>query len=55
MQFWRTGILKGCGWHEQSEGWLVVFDPQYGDWDAKLRVENMDRRQWRTWADICAS
>ena len=27
----------------QDEGWLVVFDPQYGDWDAKLRHEDVMR------------
>ena len=27
----------------QSEGWLVVFDPQFGDWDAKLRHEDVVR------------
>ena len=25
----------------QAEGWLVVFDPQFGDWDAKLRHEDI--------------
>ena len=27
----------------QGEGWLVVFDPQLGDWDAKLRHEDVVR------------
>ena len=27
----------------QTEGWLVVFDPQFGDWDAKLRHEDLSR------------
>ncbi len=27
----------------QGEGWLVVFDPQFGDWDAKLRHEDIVR------------
>ena len=27
----------------QDEGWLVVFDPQFGDWDAKLRHEDVVR------------
>ena len=27
----------------QSEGWLVVFDPKLGDWDAKLRHEDVVR------------
>ena len=27
----------------QTEGWLVVFDPQFGDWDAKLRHEDLVR------------
>ena len=27
----------------QSEGWLVVFDPKFGDWDAKLRHEDIVR------------
>ena len=42
MQFWRTEIFKGCGRHEQSEGWFVVFDPKLGDWDAKLRHEDVE-------------
>ena len=25
----------------QREGWLVVFDPKLGDWDAKLRHEDV--------------
>ena len=43
MLLWRTEILKRCGRHEQREGWLVVFDPQFGDWDAKLRHEDVER------------
>ena len=27
----------------QNEGWLVVFDPQFGDWDSKLRHEDVVR------------
>ena len=27
----------------QDEGWLVVFDPKLGDWDAKLRHEDVVR------------
>ena len=27
----------------QGEGWLVVFDPKLGDWDAKLRHEDVVR------------
>ena len=27
----------------QSQGWLVVFDPKLGDWDAKLRHEDVVR------------
>ena len=27
----------------QPEGWLVVFDPKLGDWDAKLRHEDVVR------------
>ena len=27
----------------QAEGWLVVFDPKLGDWDAKLRHEDVVR------------
>ena len=27
----------------QREGWLVVFDPKLGDWDAKLRHEDVVR------------
>ena len=27
----------------QTEGWLVVFDPKLGDWDAKLRHEDVVR------------
>ena len=26
----------------QDEGWLVVFDPKLGDWDAKLRHEDVE-------------
>ena len=26
----------------QREGWLVVFDPKLGDWDAKLRHEDVE-------------
>ena len=26
-----------------TEGWLVVFDPQFGDWDSKLRHEDVVR------------
>ena len=43
MLLWRTEILKRCGRHEQREGWLVVFDPKLGDWDAKLRHEDVVR------------
>ena len=42
MLLWRTEILKRCGRHEQREGWLVVFDPKLGDWDAKLRHEDVE-------------
>ena len=27
----------------QNEGWLVVFDPQFGNWDEKLRHEDVVR------------
>ena len=27
----------------QVEGWLVVFDPHFGDWDSKLRHEDVVR------------
>lgn len=43
MQLWHTEILQGYFRHDQNEGWLVVFDPQFGDWDSKLRHEDVVR------------
>ena len=35
-------ILKRFDRLAQREGWLVVFDPKLGDWDAKLRHEDVE-------------
>ena len=35
--------LRYAGQLGQDEGWLVVFDPRFGDWDAKLRHEDVVR------------
>ena len=36
-------VLRYIGHLGQSEGWLVVFDPKLGDWDEKLRHEDVVR------------
>ncbi len=36
-------VARYIGHLGQAEGWLVVFDPRLGDWDAKLRHEDLVR------------